>query len=124
MLYSERYINDRFLPDKAIDLLDEACSCANLRNKVLAQYDEYNRQIGVYQKVIEREEQKEQDIDYEKLAENKAKVLQLQGQADSLREEALGEKVTDEDLAKVIELWTGVPRQQDSGIGDAAGGRI
>ena len=104
VLYSERYINDRFLPDKAIDLLDEACSCANLRNKVLAQYDEYNRQIGVYQKVIEREEQKEQDIDYEKLAENKAKVLQLQGQADSLREEALGEKVTDEDLAKVIEL--------------------
>ena len=97
------------LPDKAIDLLDEACSCANLRNKVLAQYDEYNRQIGVYQKVIEREEQKEQDIDYEKLAENKAKVLQLQGQADSLREEALGEKVTDEDLAKVIELWTGIP---------------
>ena len=102
VLYSERYINDRFLPD-------EACSCANLRNKVLAQYDEYNRQIGVYQKVIEREEQKEQDIDYEKLAENKAKVLQLQGQADSLREEALGEKVTDEDLAKVIELWTGIP---------------
>ena len=109
VLYSERYINDRFLPDKAIDLLDEACSCANLRNKVLAQYDEYNRQISVYQKVIEREEQKEQDIDYEKLAENKAKVLQLQGQADSLREEALGEKVTDEDLAKVIELWTGIP---------------
>ena len=65
VLYPERYINDRFLPDKAIDLLDEACSCANLRNKVLAQYDEYNRQIGVYQKVIEREEQKEQDIDYE-----------------------------------------------------------
>ncbi|MEE1394085.1 MAG: ATP-dependent Clp protease ATP-binding subunit, partial [Negativibacillus sp.] len=50
VLYSERYINDRFLPDKAIDLLDEACSCANLRNKVLAQYDEYNRQIGVYQR--------------------------------------------------------------------------
>ena len=109
VLYSERYINDRFLPDKAIDLLDEACSCANLRNKVLAQYDEYNRQIGVYQKVIEREEQKEQDIDYEKLAENKAKVLQLQGQADSLREEALGEKVTDEDLAKVCLLYTSFP---------------
>ncbi len=83
VLYSERYINDRFLPDKAIDLLDEACSCANLRNKVLAQYDEYNRQIGVYQHVIDSEEQKEKDIDYEKLAENKAKVLQLQSQADS-----------------------------------------
>ena len=42
---SERYITDRFLPDKAIDLLDEACSCASLRNKALAEYDEYNRQI-------------------------------------------------------------------------------
>ena len=99
---SERYITDRFLPDKAIDLLDEACSCANLRNKVLAQYDEYNRQIGVYQHVIDSEEQKEKDIDYEKLAENKAKVLQLQSQADSIKQEALGQKVTDEDLAKVI----------------------
>ncbi len=132
VLYSERYINDRFLPDKAIDLLDEACSCANLRNKVLAQYDEYNRQIGVYQRVIETEEQKESDIDYEKLAENKAKVLQLQGQADELREEALGQKVTDEDLAKVIELWTGIPAtkiqesemQRVAGLEDALKKRV
>lgn len=109
VLYSERYINDRFLPDKAIDLLDEACSCANLKNKVLAQYDEYNRQIGVYQHMIENEEQKESEIDYEKLAENKAKVLQLQQQAKDLEPQALGQKVTDEDLAKVIELWTGIP---------------
>ncbi len=109
VLYSERYINDRFLPDKAIDLLDEACSCANLRNKTLAQYDEYNRQIKVYQHVIESEEQKDKDVDYEKLAENKAKVLQLQSQAKELESEALGQKVTDEDLAKVIELWTGIP---------------
>ena len=109
VLYSERYINDRFLPDKAIDLLDEACSCANLRNKTLAQYDEYNRQIKVYQHVIESEEQKDNDVDYEKLAENKAKVLQLQSQAKELESEALGQKVTDEDLAKVIELWTGIP---------------
>ena len=109
VLYSERYINDRFLPDKAIDLLDEACSCANLRNKTLAQYDEYNRQIKVYQHVIESEEQKDKDVDYEKLAENKAKVLQLQSQAKELESEALGQKVTDEDLAEVIELWTGIP---------------
>ena len=109
VLYSERYINDRFLPDKAIDLLDEACSCANLRNKTLAQYDEYNRQIKVYQHVIESEEQKDKDVDYEKLAENKAKVLQLQSQAKELESEALGQKVTDEDLAKGIELWTGIP---------------
>lgn len=109
VLYSERYINDRFLPDKAIDLLDEACSCANLRNKVLAQYDEYNRQIKVYENVIASEEQKDSDIDYEKLAENKAKVLQLQGEAKQIEQEALGQQVTDEDLAKVIELWTGIP---------------
>ena len=75
VLYSERYINDRFLPDKAIDLLDEACSCANLRNKTLAQYDEYNRQIKVHQHVIESEEHERiTDVDYEKLAENKAKI--------------------------------------------------
>ena len=123
VLYSERYINDRFLPDKAIDLLDEACSCANLRNKVLAQYDEYNRQIGVYQHVIDSEEQKEKDIDYEKLAENKAKVLQLQSQADGIKQEALGQKVTDEDLAKVIELWTGIPASkiQESELQRVAG---
>ena len=123
VLYSERYINDRFLPDKAIDLLDGACSCANLRNKVLAQYDEYNRQIGVYQHVIDSEEQKEKDIDYEKLAENKAKVLQLQSQADSIKQEALGQKVTDEDLAKVIELWTGIPASkiQESELQRVAG---
>ena len=123
VLYSERYINDRFLPDKAIDLLDEACSCANLRNKVLAQYDEYNRQIGVYQHVIASGEQKEKDIDYEKLAENKAKVLQLQSQADSIKQEALGQKVTDEDLAKVIELWTGIPASkiQESELQRVAG---
>ena len=123
VLYSERYINDRFLPDKAIDLLDEACSCANLRNKVLAQYDDYNRQIGVYQHVIDSEEQKEKDIDYEKLAENKAKVLQLQSQADSIKQEALGQKVTDEDLAKVIELWTGIPASkiQESELQRVAG---
>ena len=123
VLYSERYINDRFLPDKAIDLLDEACSCANLRNKVLAQYDEYNRQIGVYQHVIDSEEQKEKDIDYEKLAENKAKVLKLQSQADSIKQEALGQKVTDEDLAKVIELWTGIPASkiQESELQRVAG---
>ena len=123
VLYSERYINDRFLPDKAIDLLDEACSCANLRNKVLAQYDEYNRQIGVYQHVIDSEEQKEKDIDYEKLAENKAKVLQLQSQADSIKQEALGQKVTDEDLAKVVELWTGIPASkiQESELQRVAG---
>ena len=123
VLYSERYINDRFLPDKAIDLLDEACSCANLRNKVLAQYDEYNRQIGVYQHVIDSEEQKEKDIDYEKLAENKAKVLQLQSQADSIKQEALSQKVTDEDLAKVIELWTGIPASkiQESELQRVAG---
>ena len=90
--------------------MDEACSCANLRNKTLAQYDEYNRQIKVYQHVIESEEQKDKDVDYEKLAENKAKVLQLQqSQAKELESEALGQKVTDEDLAKVIELWTGIP---------------
>lgn len=106
---SERYINDRFLPDKAIDLLDEACSCANLKNKELAQYDEYNRQIKVYTGVIEKEEQKEKEIDYEMIAQNKAKVLQLQQQSRDIEQKALNTKVSEDDLAKVIELWTGIP---------------
>lgn len=109
VILSERYINDRFLPDKAIDLLDEACSCANLGNAELAQYDEYNRQIKTYKNVVEKEEQKEKDIDYEMIAQNKAKILQLQQQASDIEEKALNTKVTDDDLAKVIELWTGIP---------------
>ena len=108
VVLSERYISDRFLPDKAIDLLDEACSCASLRNVKLTQYDQLNHQLAHCRKEIEALEQNSGEIDYEALAQNKAKVLQLTTQVQEI-EEALGMAVTEEDLAKVIELWTGIP---------------
>ena len=106
---SQRYINDRFLPDKAIDLLDEACSCASLRNLDLAEYDRIKRDIDANQKIVDDEEQKDGEIDYEKLAETKTKMLQLTTQLAEIEPKALGMEVSDEDLAKVIELWTGIP---------------
>jgi len=109
VLLSQRYINDRFLPDKAIDLLDEACSCASLRNVELNQYDQLNRELSSCKAFVEEEEQKSEDINYEKLAENKSKVMQLTAQLAELEPKALGMQVTEEDLAKVIELWTGIP---------------
>ena len=133
VILSERYISDRFLPDKAIDLLDEACSCASLRNKKLSEYDSMNRQLAECQSMIEKEESNEDGtVDYEKLAENKSKVLQLTTQLKALEPEALGMKVTDEDLANVIELWTGIPAskikesemQRVSGLEEALKRRI
>ncbi len=109
VLLSERYINDRFLPDKAIDLLDEACSCASLRNTELSRYDQLGRELDSCRSFVEEEEQKSGDIDYEKLAESKSKIIQLDKERAELEQKALGMQVTEEDLAKVIELWTGIP---------------
>lgn len=105
---SERYINDRFLPDKAIDLLDEACTAAALRNKTADQYAELNRRAEALRKE-EEEEMAKEAIDYEKLAVTRAELLQTEQQADSIREAATESPVTADDLAAVIELWTGTP---------------
>lgn len=106
---SERYITDRFLPDKAIDLLDEGCSCASLRNKELAEYDILNMK---YQKVKDQEKQMEQSteqVDYEKMARIKAELIRIDDRIKELEPAALNAAVTHEDLAHVIELWTGIP---------------
>ena len=105
---SERYINDRFLPDKAIDLLDEACTAASLRNRTADQYAELNRRAEELRKE-EEEEMAKEAIDYEKLAVTRAELLQTEQQADSIREAATESPVTADDLAAVIELWTGIP---------------
>ncbi len=109
VMLSERYINDRYLPDKAIDLLDEACACAALRNKAIAEYDEAVR-------LKEEAEAKEAELtaestvpDYKALAEVRYQIATSEEKIEALQEEVLGAKVTDEDLAKVIELWTGIP---------------
>ena len=108
VVLSERYITDRFLPDKAIDLLDESCACAALRNKSIAAYDEAAEKR---EKLASEEEaiSQESEIDYEKLAEVRYELAQLDGQIEKLAPEALGAEVTEEDLAHVIELWTGIP---------------
>ncbi|MEG1870211.1 MAG: ATP-dependent Clp protease ATP-binding subunit, partial [Oscillospiraceae bacterium] len=109
VILSERYITDRFLPDKAIDLLDEACSCATLRNHELYEYDKLASQLKEKQEFIEKSEQNSENIDYEKLAEAKATSLQLTAKMEELEPTALHLAVTEADIAKVVELWTGIP---------------
>ena len=108
---SERYITDRYLPDKAIDLLDEACACCNLAHPVISEY-------LTMQKELEALKQEEADmenadvnepIDYERVAERKTRMAQLERELPA-KEAAAGEiQVTMDDVAKVIELWTGIP---------------
>ncbi len=105
---SERYITDRFLPDKAIDLLDEACSCSALANKELAEYEISGQKLRAVQDKIEALQQ-EDTIDYEALATAKAEALQLEMEHNRLEPIALAAEVTAKDVATVIELWTGIP---------------
>lgn len=106
---SERYIIDRFLPDKAIDLLDEACSYAALRSKELAEYDRLNKLLKQLTEQEERLEADTENIDYEKLAEVKSNLLQTREKLKQLEPAVDQLELTKEDLAKVIEMWTGVP---------------
>lgn len=109
VVLSERYINDRFLPDKAIDLLDEACASAALRNKKMEEYDGYKaaeRQLLYQQEKLTADPE---NIDYEKLAKVRSELAIVQENAAKIQDEALGGKVEEEDLSKVIELWTGIP---------------
>lgn len=105
---SERYINDRFLPDKAIDLLDEACACRSIRSTELSKLDSVKKELEKEeQNVAEIEEAAEPD--FEKLANAKAEVLRLKKDLEEAEAAADKVYVTEEDLSKVIELWTGIP---------------
>ena len=106
---SERYVNDRFLPDKAIDLLDEACACASLANKSVDELYEVNKKIAECHIEIENIEGNVENPDYEKLALCKANLEQYKNRAEQLYTPASHATVTDLDVAKVIELWTGIP---------------
>ncbi len=106
---SERYINDRFLPDKAIDLLDEACTCANLRNKAISDYE---IMLGEIAKLEEREAELEENAgeeDYEEIAKIKTELIQKREEIKPVEEKASDNYVTEDDLARVIQLWTGIP---------------
>lgn len=106
---SERYITDRFLPDKAIDLLDEACACASLRNKAIDRLHEVNKKVAQLSKEAEDIEADVEHADYEHLAAVKQKLAEYKKQAENLYLPASQNTVTDDDIAKVIELWTGIP---------------
>ena len=107
VLLSERYITDRFLPDKAIDLIDEACSDLNLHDKNINRRMELRREIEDYEK--ERELlQGAEEPDFERLAELKSLEMKAQNELDALC--AQGDpQLTMDNLARVIELWTKIP---------------
>ena len=108
VVLSERYITDRFLPDKAIDLLDESCACAALRNKEMERYEKLSDER---ESLIAAKEELEgaEEIDYQALAEVNTSLAKIKGELDTMNYDELVAKVTEEDIAKVIELWTGIP---------------
>ncbi len=107
VLLSERYITDRFLPDKAIDLIDEACSDMNLKDANINRRQEIDRELQDYGRERELLEAAE-DPNFERMAEIKSRELQLQTELEGLT--AQGEpQLTMDNLARVIELWTKIP---------------
>ena len=111
VLLSERYINDRFLPDKAIDLLDEACTCANLRNVAISDYQKLTKKL---EELAEQEEEllnvtDDNGPDYEAISMLKAEKMAIEKEVATVKVKADDNDVTEEDVAKVINLWTGIP---------------
>ena len=105
---SERYINDRFLPDKAIDLLDEACTCANLRNVNISNFEVASLELDEL-RAREAELTEAKDVDYEAIGKIKAEIIQKEIEVKELEVLASDNNVTEDDLARVIQLWTGIP---------------
>ena len=111
VVMSERYITDRFLPDKAIDLIDEACSDVNLKNKSLARVMEIEKELADLAKEREVMLVDASEQAYQRLATLRSKELQLTAERDALNR-AEAPSLTLESLARVIELWTKIPASQ------------
>jgi len=109
---SERYIHDRFLPDKAIDLIDEASSRINLNNKPLAKLEILKAQLRGVQEEKESAVSADSIEDYQKAADLKTKECTLLAEIDALEKKIKKAIVTPEDLAGVIELWTKIPAKK------------
>ena len=109
VVLSERYITDRYLPDKAIDLLDEAAACASIKSEDLAEYEG----LKIENKELEREltelSAETENIDYERIAEIKTNMSKNEIRIQELEPLVTQINVTEEDVSKVIELWTGIP---------------
>lgn len=106
---SERYITDRYLPDKAIDLLDEAAACASINSKELTEYEQLKKK----NKALETEENnlsaETENKDYQRIAEIKTELAKNTARIDELEPMIKEVQVTENDVCKVIELWTGIP---------------
>lgn len=111
VILSERYITDRYLPDKAIDLLDESCTCANLRNPAISKSQLLEKEKSNLLENIDKLSVTENDTvpDYETITKLKSKVMAIDNELPALIEKAQDNYVLEEDLAKVISLWTGIP---------------
>ena len=108
VVLSERYITDRFLPDKAIDLLDEACSDVNLRCKEISQLAELRKERDDYELELQMLTEDTENEHYERLAHIRSKLCQIAAKIESL-EQVPPPAVTMENLARIIELWTKIP---------------
>ncbi len=108
VVLSERYITDRFLPDKAIDLLDEACSDVNLQCKEISQLAELKKERDDYELELRMLNENTENQDYERLALIRSKLMQLAAKIEEL-EKHPKPAVTMENLARIIELWTKIP---------------
>jgi len=106
---SEKYINDRFLPDKAIDIIDEACSRINLQNKELYQLEVMKNELKKVQEEKEDAVSTDSIEDYQKAADLKTKECNLTDKINELNSKIVLKNVTIEDIAGVIESWTKIP---------------
>ncbi|MFR0921863.1 MAG: AAA family ATPase [Clostridia bacterium] len=106
---SEKYIHDRFLPDKAIDILDEACSRINLENKDLYKLEILNKELAEIQSQKNELAQPENDEDFQKVADLKTQECKLIEDIDSLKKKMKPRNLTLQDIATVIENWTKIP---------------
>ena len=109
---AERYITDRFLPDKAIDLLDESCTCANLRNPAISQAQILEGKKRNLQENIENlsePTEEDQQIDYELISKLKTEVMAIDEKLPALQEKAKDNQVLESDIASAISMWTGIP---------------
>ena len=105
---AERYISDRFLPDKAIDVIDEAASKVNLQNAQLIAVEKWRKELAKLEKEQEEAPKGDSVEEYEKAAEAKSRILQLKEQI-AKEESELVKDLTVDDIAAVIELWTKIP---------------
>ena len=109
VIMSEKYIHDRFLPDKAIDILDEACSRINLNNKELYELEILKNELAKVQEEKEEAAQADSTEDYKKAAELKTRECSLTEQIEKINSELTLKELTVQDIAEVIEHWTKIP---------------